>query len=137
MLDLLGLVATLEWKVQKFRKLSKIACKSVILLPEKEVDRTVSTAIFRIVQEALSNVEHHSGATLVELNLVEKKGVLMLSVRDNGRGIQANEKNGLFSLGIASIRERARSLGGKMRIFGSPLRGTALFVRIPLSGKEN
>ncbi len=137
MLDLLGLAAALEWKVQKISKRGGITCKTVIILPEKRVDHTVSTAIFRIVQEALSNVERHSGATHIELNLVERKGWLMLSVRDNGRGLRAEEKNSPLSFGIATMQERAKSLGGKLRIFGSPTQGTALFVRLPLSEKED
>jgi signal transduction histidine kinase len=135
MLDLLGLADAMEWKAQKFQQKTGIPCKTVIILAEKKVDRAISTAFYRIFQEALSNVIRHSGATLVQMNLMERKGWLTLSVRDDGRGIIEKEKTDLMSLGIAGIRGRTEDLGGKLRIFGSPQYGTALFARIPLTGK--
>jgi signal transduction histidine kinase len=135
MLDLLGLADAMEWKAQKFQQKTGIPCKTVIILADKKVDRNVSTAFYRIFQEALTNVIRHSGATLVQMNLMERKGWLTLSVRDDGRGIIEKEKTDLMSLGIAGIRGRTEELGGKLRIFGSPQYGTALFARIPLTGK--
>lgn len=137
MLDLLGLADAMEWKAQKFQKKTGIPCKTVIILAEKKVDRAISTAFYRIFQEALTNVIRHSGATVVQMNLMERKGWLTLSVRDDGRGIFEKEKTDLMSLGIAGIRGRTEELGGKLRIFGSPQHGTALFARIPLTGKGN
>ena len=135
MLDLLGLADAMEWKAQKFQQKTGIPCRTVIILADKKVDRAVSTAFYRIFQEALTNVIRHSGATLVQMNLMERKGWLTLSVRDDGRGIFEKEKTNLMSLGIAGIRGRTEELGGKLRIFGSPQYGTALFARIPLAGK--
>lgn len=132
MLDLLGLADAMDWQAREFRKKSGISCKTTILLAEKKVDRGVSTAVFRIFQEALTNVIRHSGATCVQAYLVEKKEWLTLSVRDNGRGITENEKKNLQSFGIAGMRERAEAFGGKLKICGSPINGTALFARIPV-----
>jgi len=136
MLDTLGLADAIEWQSQEFQKRTGIPCKAIVLLVEKKVDRDVSTAIYRIFQEALSNVIRHSDATQVQVYLVEKKGWLALTVRDDGRGIAEEEKESLESLGIAGMRERAESLSGKLRICGSPRDVTALFVRIPLAEKE-
>lgn len=137
MLDQLGLADAMEWQAQEFQKKSGIPCKTIILLLEKKVDRGVSTAIFRIFQEALTNIIRHSGATFVRATLVEKKGWLTLSVLDDGRGIADSEKKDLQSFGIAGMRERADAFGGKLKICGSPRYGTALFARIPLAVKED
>jgi signal transduction histidine kinase len=137
MLDLLGLAEAMEWQAQEFQKKSGILCKVIILLAEKNVDRDVSTAIYRIFQESLTNVIRHSGATRVQAYLVEKKGYLTLSVCDNGRGIVESEKNNLQTFGIVGMRERAEALSGKLRICGSSRNGTALFARIPSSKKED
>ncbi|RII27972.1 MAG: histidine kinase [Geobacter sp.] len=136
MLDILGLADAIEWQAKEFQKRSGISCKTIILLTEKKQDRDLSTAVYRIFQEALSNVIRHSGATTVQVDLVERKGWLVLTVRDNGRGIAEQEKRDVQSLGIAGMRERAETFGGKLRICGAPQQGTALFVRIPLTGKE-
>jgi signal transduction histidine kinase len=136
MLDLLGLAEAIEWKMQLFRKTFGISCKTVLLLVGKNVDRDVSTAMYRILEEALLNVIRHADVTRVQVNLVERKGWLTLSVSDDGRGIIEKEKTELLSLGIAGIKERSDALGGKLRIFGIKQRGTALIARIPLTRKE-
>jgi hypothetical protein len=136
MLDILGLADAIEWQAKEFQKRSGIPCKTIILLAEKKQDRDISTALYRIFQEALSNVIRHSGATSVQVNLVERKGWLVLTVRDNGRGITEKEKKDVQSLGIAGMLERTETFGGRLRICGTPHQGTALFVRIPLEGKE-
>lgn len=133
MLDILGVADAIEWQAKEFQKRSGITCKTIVLLAEKKLDRNVSTAIYRIFQEALSNVIRHSGATNVQVNLVERKGWLTLTVLDNGRGIAETEKKDLRSLGIAGMRERAGAFGGKLRICSFPQRGTAVIARIPLN----
>lgn len=133
MLDQLGLADALEWQAQEFRKLNGISCKTIILLAEKHVDRYVATTVFRIFQEALANVVQHADATHVQVELVERNGWLTLTVRDNGRGISAKAKQSLSSLGIAGMQERTEAVGGRLRIFGSEGRGTALVARIPIN----
>ena len=134
MLDLLGLADAMEWQAQEFQKKSGIPCKINIHLAEKMVDRDISTAVFRIFQEALTNIIRHAGATSVHAVIVEKKGWLTLSVRDDGRGITEKEKNNLLSFGIAGMRERAEVFDGKLKIYGSLRHGTTLYARIPLTG---
>lgn len=137
MLDQLGLADAMEWQAQEFRNKSGIPCKTIILLENKKVDRNLSTAVFRIFQEALTNISRHSGAGSVRMDLVEKKGWLNLLVRDDGRGITEVEKKDIQSLGIAGMRERAKMLGGKLKICGLPHQGTVVFARLPLELKEN
>ncbi|KAB0670440.1 PAS domain S-box protein [Oryzomonas sagensis] len=136
MLDLLGLADAMEWQAQEFRKMSGIPCTINMQPMEKKLDRNLSTAIFRIFQEALTNVVRHSGATRIQADLAVRKGWLTLAVRDDGRGITEEEKKAHFSLGIAGMRERAEAFGGKLRICGSLHRGTILFARVPLGRKE-
>lgn len=137
MLDLLGLADAMEWHAQEFQKKTGIQCKTILLLAEKKIDHIVSTAVYRIFQEALTNCMRHSGATSVQVFLVERKGWLTLTVRDNGRGIFESEKEKLQTFGIAGMRERAEALAGKLRICGSPRHGTALIARIPSYNKED
>lgn len=137
MLDTLGLADAIEWQAEEFRKKSGILCKTILLFEEKKVTLGVSTAVFRIFQEAMANVIRHSGASRVQVDLVERKGCLTLSVRDNGRGITEKEKKELLSLGIAGMRERAEAFGGRLKIYGSSRHGTGLFARIPLGEKED
>ncbi|MFZ2949285.1 MAG: sensor histidine kinase [Desulfuromonadaceae bacterium] len=137
MLDLLGLADAIVWQAEEYRKSSGIPCKTILLLTEKKVERSVSTAVFRIFQDAMTNAIRHSGATRVQVSLVERNGGLTLSVRDDGRGISEKEKNDLLSLGLAGMRGRAEALGGKLKICGSPRFGTVLLARIPLAGRSN
>jgi signal transduction histidine kinase len=137
MLDQLGLADAIQWHAQEFQKRTGISCKIIILLAKKKMDHVITTAIYRILQESLNNVRQHSDATRVQVDLVERKGWLILSVSDNGRGITEREKKDYHSLGIAGMRERAAACGGKLRICGSPQHGTALFARLPVAGKED
>jgi two-component system, NarL family, sensor histidine kinase UhpB len=97
----------------------------------------VGTAIYRIVQEALTNVAKHADATHVSVIVEKQTDGLRLIVEDNGRGFDiptANERmrNGR-RLGMASIRERAALVGGTLEVESSPQQGTAIYVRVPLA----
>jgi len=137
MLDLLGLADAMEWFSQKFQQKTGISCKTTFFLKEKRVDRELSTSVFRIFQEVLTNITRHSGATLVQVELTDRKGCLVLLVRDDGRGISNIEKKNHLSFGIETMRQRAEAFGGRLRIFGIQQRGTVLIARIPLTRKED
>ncbi|MBT1072407.1 sensor histidine kinase [Pelotalea chapellei] len=136
MLDVLGLADALEWQSQDFQKRTAIECKINVLLLENRVHPDVATALFRIFQESLTNVQRHSQATRVEAQLVQRSRYYSLTVRDNGRGITSEEIASPQSIGLIGIRERVFIIGGSMRIFGSSEQGTALFVRAPVTPKE-
>jgi signal transduction histidine kinase len=133
MLDDLGLIAALESEAQLFEERSGIECE--ISFPENppQIDSVSATAIYRIVQEALTNVARHSNATRVELRLRERAEDLLLEIRDDGRGIEPHELNDAASLGLIGIRERADMVGGTVQFEGVPGRGTIVSVRIPSS----
>ena len=93
-----------------------------------------STAVFRIFQEALTNVLRHAQATSVDVASKVEGGEFVLTVRDDGRGITEEEKTGRQSLGILGMRERARLVGAEVDIGGGEGGGTVVTVRVPLSG---
>lgn len=129
-LDHLGLRAALEWQIQDFQTRSEIECQFNSDLDELELDPARSTAVFRIMQEILTNVARHAHATCVEASLRKEENDLILEVRDNGQGIpKAPDIN---RLGILGMRERAHVFGGEVMIHGAPEAGTVVTVRIPV-----
>jgi signal transduction histidine kinase len=91
----------------------------------------LNTAFFRIFQEALTNIVRHAVATEVNVTLTRKSGELILRIRDNGRGISEEEVQNTKSFGMLGMRERARLLGGGVRVRGRPGQGTVVSVHIP------
>jgi signal transduction histidine kinase len=131
-LDELGLAEAVEWQAAEFRTRTGIACTPDILLQETSYNKDVATAVFRICQEALTNVIRHSGATRVALLLEERHSRIVLTVADNGRGISPEQLRDSQSLGITGMRERALALGGRMRICRWRHQGTVVIVHIPV-----
>jgi two-component system sensor histidine kinase UhpB len=135
-LDDLGLAAAVEWHLDVFRKMTGIECILSSTLQEVKYDDETTTALFRILQEALTNVARHSDATRVEVETGESEGNLLLEVRDNGRGIKRMELKDAGSLGILSMRERALNLGGEVVIEGVRGAGTTVKVKVPIMAEE-
>ncbi len=136
-LDYLGLSAAIEWQVKEFMEQTGIECCAVISNDIAVEDQGISTAVFRIVQETLTNVIRHSRATCVNVDLANKDNVLVLEVRDNGTGIDAEKVSSRSSFGLMGMRERARFLGGEINIMGYPGKGTTVRVSIPLDYTVN
>jgi len=132
LLDDLGLVPAIEWLAQDFQARTKIQCRIQIDCDGIEFGPDFSTAIFRISQEALTNVARHSNATRVNISFKEKNGTLLLKISDNGKGITEKEIFAPFSLGLMGMRERIRPFGGELNITGTPKKGTVLTVTLPL-----
>lgn len=131
----LGLAAALEWQAQEFQARTGIRCR--LRLPDGgEVAPDVSTTLFRIFQEALTNIARHAGATRAEVVLKKQPDGLVLLIRDNGRGFNPANSSSLKSLGLLGMRERAASLGGRVDISSAPGKGTRVTVRIPLRSSE-
>jgi signal transduction histidine kinase len=134
MLDDMGLIAAVGWQAKEFQKRTGIRCR-VKLPPEAKFDIDVSTTLFRIFQEILTNVARHSRATRVEIELVVGDDRIALDVSDNGVGISEGDMSGKKSLGLLGMHERALLFGGEVRISGTPNHGTRVSVTIPLKGK--
>lgn len=130
-LDQLGLVAAIEWQAHAFHKRSGVACR--FQPPDKElaVDQARSTALFRMLQEALTNVARHADATQVTIRLAQEPHEIRMDIEDNGAGISQASQASPRSFGIMGMRERALALGGTLHIEGTAGKGTTVRVRVP------
>jgi PAS domain S-box-containing protein len=136
LLDDFGLVAALEWFAKDFQKRSGIACRVRLDVDDLALDKEMSTAIFRIFQETLTNVARHAGAGRVDVRLVAQGDKLLLEVGDDGRGITKKQMNDPRSFGIIGMRERAHAWGGEVHISGNRDRGTTVRLTMPLRAGE-
>lgn len=136
-LDVLGLSEAIRWETREFEKRTGIDCE-INVSPEKIVlERNLSTTLYRIYQEAMTNVARHSNARHVTINLQESNNEIVLEIIDDGRGIQKQEIFNSQSLGLLGLQERARALDGDTIIEGSPTSGTTVRAVIPVKHYEN
>ena len=131
-LDDLGLVAAIEWQLQDFRERTGVECEFKSSVKHLNLDQNLSTALFRILQETLTNIARHANASRVKIRLKKDKDNIVLRVEDNGRGITKREISGSKSLGLLGIKERALLFGGSVDITGRQNKGTVVAVHIPL-----
>lgn len=130
-LDNLGLIPAIEWMAQEFEKRTNVPCVFVAHDDDMDLDHARTTALFRICQEALTNVARYAQARAVHIELDSDDERITLRINDNGRGITDAEQRATNSFGLLGMRERARLLGGTFEIRGEPGQGTTLTVRIP------
>ena len=131
-LDELGLIPAIEWQAQEFEQRTGIRCDCSLPKDSIDLQSEHSTALFRITQEALTNVARHSFAERVSIYLKKENSMLVLEITDNGKGIRDYQINNPNSLGLLGIKERAMVFGGKVTINGVTERGTNLKVEWPL-----
>lgn len=131
-LDDLGLLAAIEWQAEEFQDRSGIKCEVSTGSKDVALEQEHAIAVFRIFQEALTNIARHANATRVKVSLKEKGDKLLLQIRDNGKGITEEQVHSSRSLGLIGMRERAHSLGGELDIKGIPDKGTTIKVTVPL-----
>jgi PAS domain S-box-containing protein len=132
-LDDLGLIAAVEWAAEEFETRTGTRCRLDLLENDRTIGSDRATAVFRILQETLTNVARHANATHVDVRLLKEAGSVILEVRDNGRGATEEQLSASASLGIRGMRERALLLDGELTIQGLPDEGTTVRVRIPLA----
>jgi len=130
-LDDLGLVPAIEWQAQEFENRTNIKCKVTIDCGDIDLDQDRSTALFRIFQQALTNVARHANATKIKVSIKEKPGKFLLKIKDNGRGITEEQISDPKSFGLIGIRERIYPWGGELKIKGLSNKGTTLSVLLP------
>jgi PAS domain S-box-containing protein len=128
----LGLAAAVEWQAQEFQARTGIPCQLRLPTQEVVVAPDVSTALFRIFQETLTNVARHARSTSVEVILEKQGDRLVLRIRDNGQGFDPADPSLSKSLGLLGMRERAAMLGGQVHISSAPGEGTSVTAWIPL-----
>lgn len=132
-LDTAGLIPAIEWQAEFFQRHSGIRCSLMTNITNELVfDNKVSTVIFRVLQEALTNILRHSGATSVNISLTVEKGTAVLLVSDNGIGIPRIKKDDPESFGLTGMKERAILAGGKLVIKGAKNKGTSLVLKVPV-----
>jgi len=131
-LDELGLIPAIEWQTREFEKRADISCRLSLSTEPPDIAQEKATALFRIFQEALTNVARHSRAKRVSVFLKFQPDNLILEITDNGRGISQTQINASSSLGILGMRERVMVFGGTMEINGIPGEGTHIKVTMPL-----
>jgi PAS domain S-box-containing protein len=129
----LGLVAALEWQAREFEKQAGVTCLFRCANREIDLDPDHATALFRIFQEALTNIAKHAGATRVAVTLRRQRQHLTLTIADNGRGIAPADRLKPHSFGLRGMSERARALGGTLTLSAAPGGGTMLAVKIRLA----
>lgn len=131
MLDDLGLLSTVEWLVNDFSRRTGIAVDLTIPELEFEVDSEVSTALFRVLQESLTNVARHAGANRVRVALSGTDRDVQLAVHDNGKGFSASPEIAPKTFGLIGMRERASMLGGGLAVHSNPGAGTSIVMNVP------
>lgn len=135
-LDDLGLAAAIEWQAQQFQARTGIACDCDCSMESVELSTAQSMAVFRIFQEALTNVLRHAQATGVDIKINKEKNHFVLSVSDNGKGMKDGKMSGTQTLGLLGMRERAHLIGGEVSITSAEGRGTVVTLRVPIPGRE-
>ena len=138
MLDDLGLADAAQWLVEDFGRRSGIECRlDIDSSTELEtLERPAATAVYRALQESLTNIARHSGAKRARVALSLKDGQLELDIEDDGRGITADEATKSRSLGLKGMRERISYLGGSLAVEGTPGQGTRVRIRLPVAIPE-
>ncbi|MGA8147542.1 MAG: PAS domain S-box protein [Gallionellaceae bacterium] len=135
-LDDLGLVAALEWQCAQFHKRTGIACEVICAEDrdeEQKLDKTIAINLFRIAQEALTNVSQHSGATKVHVEFHQDEEEIILCISDNGRGLPEGHVIAKKSYGVRGMRERVAQLGGHITFDKPAGGGLRVTVTVPLS----
>jgi PAS domain S-box-containing protein len=136
MLDDLGLAEAANWLVEDFAKRSGIACDMRLQLGELDVAKAVATAVYRALQESLTNIARHAGARHAWISLAAEDGRIRLEIEDDGRGIAAEDVAKRRSLGLKGMRERFSYLGGAFEVARAPRGGTRVRISVPAQREE-
>ena len=132
MLDDLGLAAALEGLLDQFVERTGIQLNLDMRLPEETLPEDVEITVYRLVQEGLTNVERHSGASLLQLRLWSQGGQLWLKLQDNGCGFDPDLLDRFEGIGLCNMRERVELLGGEFRLISRPGQGATLLEGLSL-----
>jgi len=128
-----GLAPALEWQAAEFEKQLGIPCAFSSNVIDVGLDSDQATALFRIAQEALTNISKHAEASQVELRLQKDHGILRLEIADNGCGIALQDRGKPKSYGIRGMMERALAMGGNLSIEPAPDGGTLVSISLPIA----
>ncbi len=136
-LDGLGLMKAVQWYAGEFEQHTSIACFVDVPVDDVEVPKNVATAAYRILQEALTNVFKHASATEVHVIVEIKAKTLTVRISDNGMGFDSDSLSERASLGLIGMRERARLVGGSLKVSTRRPAGTRVVARLPMVDTED
>lgn len=132
-LDPFGLKVAIKWLLRDFEKQNKIKCHTWLTENLPEMNNEEEITLFRILQEALTNIIKHADATRLKVTLYNSGDLITLTIKDNGKGFKPSKVDSTSSLGLLSMHERAYSVGGELIILGEPGIGTKITVSIPIT----
>jgi signal transduction histidine kinase len=132
-LDDFGLVAAIEWQAREFERKNDVPCLLKSDVEKLDLNTESTTAVFRVFQEALTNVTRHAHASCVKVNLKSLGEQILMSIEDNGIGIDLSKIKTGKSLGVLGMRERTRLIGGTLNIFEGDKGGTTVELTFPLA----
>jgi signal transduction histidine kinase len=133
MLDDLGLMAALEWLTQDFSRRTGVQCMLTMGDEIAQTDARIQSALYRAVQEALTNAARHAQASTVRIDLSASADSVHLRIRDDGRGMDAADQAKRGSFGLIGMRERIYILGGTLQLESAAGQGTAIAIDLPLA----
>jgi signal transduction histidine kinase len=136
LLDDFGLVSAVEWQTQEFERRTSIPCKFTSNCDSIDLGSERNTAMYRVVQEALTNVARHARAENVEVEFATDNSEVRVSIIDNGVGFDVSSRKSP-SLGLIGMQERSRMIGGELQIAGSPASGTTVILKVPAKNGKN
>jgi PAS domain S-box-containing protein len=131
-LDNLGVIPAIDWQISQFRARTGIRTSFNSNAEDLHLSMEVSVAVFRVVQEALTNIMRHARASRVHVNLMAKEKEIRISIEDNGIGMAKNQVKGLKSLGIIGMKERISRIGGEFNYSSKVGKGTRLEINVPV-----
>ncbi len=134
-LDYLGLIPAIEWQIEELKKRTEIDCVLNSNLQKIDLGSQINSSVFRIVQEAFTNIVRHSRATKVTVSIKEENDFIKLEILDNGIGIKDVNISNTMSLGILGMNERTLQFNGKLNLVNAPQGGTLMTLTIPKLGK--
>jgi signal transduction histidine kinase len=129
----LGLLEGIEWQVLQFQSRTGIEVQLESSVEKANLDNGRATAVFRILQEALTNIQRHAQATKVTITVNQDSGQFFLEIQDNGKGFTPGSASDRSSLGLLGMSERAHLVGGEISVEGVEGKGTKITVLVPLS----
>lgn len=137
LLDDLGLLPAVESLVENFTQRTGVSCELAVSNPSMQLPGPHSTAVFRLVQEALTNVAKHAEAKRVEVAIEQRLTEVLVSIRDDGRGFSPQDPRKAGSFGLVGLRERAYLIGGEVVITSAAGQGTSIEVRLPIPSDQD
>ena len=132
MLDILGLITALKWQTEEFARQYEVKCDFISDLESATVDDEVAIAVFRIVQECLTNIARHAKARSARVSLNHYENCLVVEINDDGIGFAEESNSSRTRYGILGMKERASALHGDVHIESAHGKGTTVRVTIPV-----